>query len=512
MNKNKTANQMLIIFGASGDLTARKLVPALYNLYKGGHLPDNFIVLGTSRSGLTDKEFRKKVFSESSFLKNKLDSEKDDFMNTFAEKLFYEDLGEGYDVSFNKLATRISDLNKKFETDYNYIFYLSTPPNLYETIAKNLALEELNDESKGWRKLIVEKPFGYNLKTAKELNNGLHNYFSEEQIYRIDHYLGKETVQNLLVTRFSNSIFEPLWNRNYIHHVEVTNAESVGVEKRGGYYDKSGALRDMFQNHLLQIVSLVVMEPPISARPEDIRNEKVKALKSLQIMADEKTLYDNTIRAQYVSSVINGERVKGYREEEGVDPKSSTETYAAIKFYVDNWRWKDVPFFVRTAKRMPTKVTEVVIHFKSPHHHIFKDADAMNKDNKLVIRIQPDEGILIKFGVKVPGQGFKVERANLDFNYSSLASNNIMEAYERLLLDAMQGDATLYARSDEVEAAWEFVDPILDYWEKGKDVRTYGYSAGVWGPKNADDLMDDGYTWRNPGELLTDDLGFCVLC
>lgn len=512
MSKNKTANQMLIIFGASGDLTARKLIPALYSLYKGGHLPENFVVLGTSRSSLTDREFRKRVFTESTFLKSKLAGEDDDFITVFADKLFYEDLPDGYEGNFNKLATRISDLNQKFDTDHNYIVYLSTPPNLYQTIAKNLAGEGLNEESKGWKKLIVEKPFGYNLKTAKELNNGLHHYFTEEQIYRIDHYLGKETVQNLLVTRFSNSIFEPLWNRNYIHHVEITNAESVGVEKRGGYYDKSGALRDMFQNHLLQIVSLVVMEPPISSRPEDIRNEKVKALKSLRIMTDEKTLYDNTIRAQYVASVIDGKKVKGYREEEDVNPKSTTETYAAIKFFVDNWRWKDVPFFVRTAKRMPTRVTEVVIHFKSPHHHIFKDTDVLNKDNKLVMRIQPDEGILIKFGVKVPGQGFKVERANLDFNYSSLAENNIMEAYERLLLDAMQSDATLYARADEVEAAWEFVDPILNYWENGKDVRMYGYSAGVWGPENADNLMDDGYTWRNPGDLLTDEPGFCVLC
>jgi glucose-6-phosphate 1-dehydrogenase len=340
----------------------------------------------------------------------------------------------------------------------------------------------------------------------------LHGYFQESQIYRIDHYLGKETVQNLLVTRFANSIFEPLWNRNYIHHVEITNAESVGVEKRGGYYDTSGALRDMFQNHLLQIVSLVVMEPPIGADAEEIRNEKVKALKSLRIMKDEETLFKNTIRGQYLSAEIDGEKVKGYREEEGVDPESTTETYAAIKFYVDNWRWAEVPFYVRTAKRMPTKVTEVVIHFKTPHHQIFKDVGLDNKDNKLIIRIQPDEGILIKFGVKVPGQGFKVERANLDFYYSSLADTQVMTAYERLLLDAMQGDATLYARADEVEAAWEFVDPILEYWKKGSNVVTYGYSAGVWGPQNADDLMEGDYTWRNPGEHLADDPGFCVIC
>lgn len=509
---NRTENQMLVIFGASGDLTARKLVPALFNLYNGGHLPKNFVVLGVSRSNLSDGQFRKKVVTESKYLSDRIGEKGVDFVNAFADQLFYEDLGSDYDTDYGQLAKRVADLNVKFKTDNNYIFYLSTPPSLYEIVSKNLAEQHLNDESQGWKRLIVEKPFGYDLQSARNLNHGLQQYFKEPQIYRIDHYLGKETVQNLLVTRFANSIFEPLWNRNYIHHVEITNAESGGVEKRGGYYDKSGALRDMFQNHLLQIVSLVIMEPPIGPDAEEIRNEKVKALKSLRIMRDEETLYNNTIRAQYVASEVNGEKIKGYREEEGVDPESTTETYAAIKFYVDNWRWADVPFYVRTAKRMPTKVTEVVIHFKTPHHLIFKDSGAFNKDNKLIIRIQPDEGMLIKFGVKVPGQGFKVERANLDFYYSSLVENHVMEAYERLLLDAMQGDATLYARADEVEAAWEFVDPILDYWKNGKDVRTYGYSAGVWGPTNADDLIDGVGMWRNPSENLADDPGFCVIC
>lgn len=502
---------MLIIFGASGDLTARKLMPALFNLFKDSHIPDNFVILGASRSSLSDAEFRKKVVIESNFLKENKEEGDSELLGEFAEKLFYEDLGKEYDTDYTNLSKRIKELNSKYGTDENYIFYLSTPPNLYEIISKNLSEQGLTDESNGWKRLIVEKPFGYSLETAKNLNTALHDCFQESQIYRIDHYLGKETVQNLLVTRFANSIFEPLWNRNYIHHVEITNAESVGVEKRGGYYDTSGALRDMFQNHLLQIVSLVVMEPPIGANAEEIRNEKVKALKSLRIMKDEDTLFKNTIRGQYLSAEIDGKKVKGYREEEGVDPESTTETYAAIKFYIDNWRWAEVPFYVRTAKRMPTKVTEVVIHFKSPHHQIFKDVGIDNKDNKLIIRIQPDEGILIKFGVKVPGQGFKVERANLDFYYSSLADTHLMSAYERLLLDAMQGDATLYARADEVEAAWEFVDPILDYWKNGSNVITYGYSAGVWGPQNADDLMEGTYTWRNPGEYLADDPGFCVI-
>jgi len=507
----KTENQMLVIFGASGDLTARKLVPSLFNLYLAKQLPPNFVVLGVSRSDLTDGGFRDRVVHKSKYLADKIKGFDSNLAKDFADKLYYEDLGEGYDTDYGKLRQRVEALKQKHNTSGNIIYYLSTPPTLYKTIAQNLAKAGMNSQNNGWKRLLVEKPFGYSLETAKELNSALHQNFTEPQIYRIDHYLGKETVQNLMVTRFSNSIFEPLWNRNYISYVEITNAEKVGVEKRGGYYDTAGALRDMFQNHLLQIVSLVVMEPPIGDHAEEIRNEKVKALKSLRVMQDEKTLYDNTIRAQYVGSLVQGQQVKGYREEEEVDPNSTTETYAAIKFYVDNWRWHGVPFYVRTAKRMPTKVTEVVIHFKEPHHQIFKDA-GLHRENKLIIRIQPDEGIMIKFGVKVPGQGFKVERANLDFYYSSLAETYVMEAYERLLLDAMQGDATLYARADEVEAAWEFVDPILRYWKEGEDVRMYGYAAGAWGPENADDLFEGDGSWRNPGENLADDPGYCVIC
>ncbi|MEN1785132.1 MAG: glucose-6-phosphate dehydrogenase [Bacteroidota bacterium] len=508
----KTEDQILVIFGASGDLTARKLVPALFNLFLARQLPENFVVLGASRSDMTDEAFRTKVVLESPYLKERLEDLKDNYIAKFSNQFFYEDLGGDYNGPYDKLRKRIEQLKKDHNTSGNIMYYLSTPPNLYQTIAKNLAEAGMNTQNNGWKRIIVEKPFGYSLETAKDLNAGLQQYFEEHQIYRIDHYLGKETVQNLLVTRFANSIFEPLWNRNYIHHVEITNAESVGVEKRGGYYDKSGALRDMFQNHLLQIVSLIIMEPPISDAPEDIRNEKVKALKSLRIMKDAQTLFEHTIRAQYMASTVAGQKVKGYREEDGVAQDSTTETYAAVKFFVDNWRWKDVPFYVRTAKRMPTKVTEVVIHFKTPHHQIFQDAGMNNKDNKLIIRIQPDEGVLIKFGVKVPGQGFKVERANLDFYYSSLAQTHVMEAYERLLLDAMQGDATLYARADEVEAAWAFVDPILNYWRQNTDVRMYGYAAGVWGPENADELIEGIGFWRNPGPNLTDDPGFCVLC
>jgi glucose-6-phosphate 1-dehydrogenase len=506
---SKTAKQLLIIFGASGDLTERKLIPALFDLFGEKHLPGEFAVLGVSRSEGDDASFRDRVVINNNHIPQTIGNH--GLRKEFAKKIFYQDLGDSYDADYSRLATRIRDLDSLEGTGGNFIFYLSTPPSLYETIARNLHGQDLTRENGGWRRLIVEKPFGYDLESARKLNHGLQKYFRESQIYRIDHYLGKETVQNLLVTRFANSIFEPLWNRNYIRHVEITSAESVGVGKRGGYYDRAGALRDMFQNHLLQIVSLVVMEPPIGAEPEEIRNEKVKALKSLRIMRDPETLFKNTIRGQYLAGSCNGESVVGYREETGVDPNSKTETYAALKFYVDNWRWAGVPFYVRTAKRMPTKVTEVVIHFKTPHHQIFRDSGMQSKDNKLIIRIQPNEGMLIKFGVKVPGQGFEVARANLDFYYSNLVDGKIMEAYERLLLDAMQGDATLYARADEVEAAWEFVDPILTYWREGKDVVTYGYSAGVWGPRNADDLIEGPFGWRNPGERLTDDPAFCVI-
>jgi len=502
----KTDQQLLVIFGASGDLTARKLIPALYNLYKEKQLSKHFAILGVSRSFLTDDEFRDKVIHNSEFFKDENTSE---IPTDFTDRIFYQDIGDQYDTSYAELGERIEDLGTTFQCKENIIFYLSTPPSLFEAIAKNLTAQGLNNEKNGWKRLIVEKPFGYSLETAKALNKGLHRYFKESQIYRIDHYLGKETVQNVLVTRFANSIFEPLWNRNYIHHVEITNAESGGVGKRGGYYDKSGALRDMFQSHLLQLVALIVMEPPLSADAEEIRNEKLKALKSLRLMTTDEELEANTIRAQYVKSEVATEDVKGYREEEGVDENSKTETFAAVKFFVDNWRWADVPFYVRTAKRMPTKVTEVVIHFKSPHHQIFKNS-SINKDNKLIIRIQPDEGILVKFGVKVPGQGFKVERGNLDFYYSSLKGSYVMEAYERLLFDAMQGDATLFASALEVEASWRFVDPILEYWKK-PDVPVYGYSAGVWGPKNADDLIEGTHMWRNPGAQLAEDPGFCII-
>ena len=393
----------------------------------------------------------------------------------------------------------------------NVIFYLSVPPSLYPVIPKHLASVGLHEETNGWRRLIIEKPFGYDLSSAQALNRSLLENYKENQIYRIDHYLGKETVQNLLVTRFSNSIFEPLWNRNYVHRIEITSAEFVGVEKRGGYYDGAGAMRDMLQNHLLQLISLVAMEPPVNAEADSIRNEKLRVFQSMRPMT-KGDVEKNVIRGQYLKSKIKGEEIKGYREEEGVNPDSKTETFVAMKFFIDNWRWEGVPFYIRSGKKLPTRVSEVVIHFKPNHHRIFKDESGVNSQNILVIRIQPDEGILIKFGMKVPGAGFEVNNVNMDFLYSNLTDAYVPDAYERLLLDCMQGDATLFARGDSVEAAWKFVDPILKIWKDNPDLPIYGYPAGSWGPEGVDELIEGkNMVWRYPCKNLTDDGVYCEL-
>ncbi|MCB0839387.1 MAG: glucose-6-phosphate dehydrogenase, partial [Bacteroidetes bacterium] len=331
--------------------------------------------------------------------------------------------------------------------------------------------------------------------------------FHEKQLYRIDHYLGKETVQNLLVTRFSNGIFEPLWNRNYIHHVEITSAEDIGVGDRGGYYDGSGALRDMLQNHLLQLVGMVAMEPPVVVDADATRNEILKVFQSLRPIKEE-DVSRFVIRGQYIESVVKGEKIKGYRQEKGVADDSRTPTYVAMKFYIDNWRWGGVPFYIRTGKRLPTRVTEIVIHFKETPHHLFSGTG----NNQLIIRIQPNEGILVKFGMKIPGAGFRVEQVNMDFHYADLADSYVPSAYERLLLDAMLGDATLYARGDAVEAAWEFVNPILEAWKHDASIPVYGYPAGTWGPEHADDMIEgEDLTWRYPCRNLADDGKYCEL-
>ena len=503
----KIEDQVLVIFGASGDLTFRKLIPAVYNLYKRGFLPDHYAILGVSRTEYTDEEYRKTAVLENKHLGNGNSTD----VEAFSKLVFYQSIDTSDVKGYEVLKNRLKKLEVENQTGENIIFYLSTPPSLYEVISGNLAAVALNKSEKGSRRLIIEKPFGYDLATAKALNSKLLESFEEEQIYRIDHYLGKETVQNLLVTRFANSIFEPLWNRNYIQRIEITNAESVGVEKRGGYYDSSGAFRDMIQNHLLQLVSLVAMEPPARMDAASIRNEKLKLFQSIRPMTEE-TIRKDVIRGQYTASRYNNETFAGYREEPGVNPESRTETYAAIKFYIDNWRWADVPFYIRTGKRLPTRVSEVVIHFKPNHHHLFSHRRLANNQNILVFRIQPNEGVLLKFGLKVPGAGFNVETVNMDFLYDDLTDAYVPEAYERLLLDCMNGDATLYARGDSVEAAWEFVDPILSAWKNNPDIPVYGYPAGTWGPEQANALIEgENMEWRNPCSNLTDDGIYCEL-
>ncbi len=508
--EQKPKSQLFIIFGASGDLTYRKLVPAVYDLYKNGHLCERFAVLGVSRTPITDEEFRTKLAEGiRQFAQLSLDK-----LDEFLTKIFYFAIDTFAQDDYKKLAGKISDLRVANNIDDNILFYMSTPPSMFPVISNNLKAAGLHkeDDNTGFRRIIIEKPFGTDLDSALELNQTISKVFKESQVYRIDHYLGKETVQNLLVTRFSNAIFEPLWNRNFVSHVEITSSENIGVGSRGGYYDTSGAIRDMFQNHLLQLLALVAMEPPSEIEPDAIRDEIRKLTKSLRPFKPE-TIREHVIRGQYTSSKIKGEAVNGYREEKGVPAESRTETFLAAKLYIDNWRWNDVPFFVRTGKRLPTRVTEIVINFKETPHHLFhKYGDEMRGNNRLIIRIQPDEGILMNFGMKMPGAGYKVKNVGMDFHYSDLSSVYLPTAYERLLLDGMLGDQTLFSRGDIVEEAWRFVAPILNAWENENDIPLYGYPAGTWGPPEADALLDvKDYNWRYPCKNLSNSDEYCEL-
>jgi glucose-6-phosphate 1-dehydrogenase len=415
---------------------------------------------------------------------------------------------------YSKLKVKIEAVDKKIKTGGNYLYYLATPPEFFQDISTSLKTQgfPINSNNGRWRRIILEKPIGQDLESAIKLNHHVLNIFHEDQIYRIDHYLGKETVQNILAFRFANGIFEPLWNRNYIHHIEILASEQIGVEDRGGYYDSSGALRDMVQNHLLQIAATIAMESVSTFDAKAVRDEKVKVFQALRRIKPE-DVRKQVIRGQYISSSIRGKKVPAYRNEKNVDPQSQTETFVALKFYIDNWRWGGVPFFIRTGKRLPTRVTEVVVHYNKTPHHIFKmDQSNDSHDNQLVIRIQPDEGILLKFGMKVPGSGFNIKNVGMDFHYSDLTDAKVPEAYERLLLDALLGDGTLYARADGVEAAWNFIDPILSAWENDPSIKLYGYPAGTWGPKETRQLFDDpSEDWRYPCKNLTGDDTYCDL-
>ena len=489
----QTDNNCIVIFGASGDLTHRKLIPALYNLYKIGRLSENFSVLGVARSDLNDETFREKM--REALIHN--EETTPETLDAFCSHLYYQAVNTFDAQDYGKLVPRLDELHDKYQTCGNTLYYMSTPPSLYGVIPECLAAHGLNTEEYGWKRIIVEKPFGYDEKTAQALDVQIHRFFEEHQIYRIDHYLGKETVQNLLVLRFSNGWFEPLWNRNFIDYVEITGAESIGVEERGGYYDGSGAMRDMFQNHLLQVLAMVAMEPPAIINANSMRDEVAKVMHSLRPLTAE-DMEHNLVLGQYTAAEINGKMEKGYLEEKGVPADSRTETYIALRCEIENWRWAGVPFYVRTGKRLPARVTEIVIHFKTTPHPVFSQNAP---ENKLIIRIQPDEAISMRFGLKKPGAGFEAKEVSMDFRYADLAGAQVLTAYERLLLDAMKGDATLFARTDAVHAAWKFVQPILDY--KANGGRIHEYEAGTWGPVAADKLIaKQGKVWRKPTGLM----------
>ena len=418
---------------------------------------------------------------------------------TFASMLFYNHTDTKDSATVLKLKELLNQTDKEQGTSGNRMFYLATPPSSYSEVVQALGKAELNRPGEGgtWVRIIVEKPFGRDAQSARELNRQIHEVFNEDQVYRIDHYLGKETVQNIAVLRFANGIFEPLWNRNYVDHVQITAAESIGVENRGSYYEQAGALRDMIQNHMLQLLTLIAMEPPVAIEAGSVRDEKVKVIRAMRTLnvADLKEI---AVRAQYGSGMVNGKEVPAYRQEEGVNPNSRTETFAAIVFRVDNWRWAGVPFYVRSGKRLPKRVTEVAIQFKRVPHLLFPEGSSGYLDpNWLIIRIQPDEGISIKFGAKLPGQMIQIRPVSMDFQYGTSFGKKSPEAYERLLLDAMIGDATLYARADMVELCWDLVMPVLNSWEKDDAIPTF--PAGTWGPEEAEALIEkDGRKWRRP--------------
>jgi len=497
-------NFILVIFGGSGDLTTRKLIPALYKLYKGKFLPEKFAVLGLGRTDYSSASFREKISQNLKSQNNTRDE-----LQEFMTHIHYQNLHMRRADDYAKLKLSLNELDRELQIRGNYLFYLATPPEFFMDVAKNLGNLGLQQSTSAnsWKRLIIEKPFGHDLQSARDLNTGLKAIWQENQIFRIDHYLGKETVQNILAFRFANGIFEPLWNRNYIQHIEITASEIVGVGERGGYYDKAGALRDMVQNHLLQILATVAMEPPSVFEMNQVRDEKRKVFQSIRpIETDHIPI--QVVRGQYIASTVRGEKIIGYREEKNVDPASQTETYAAIRLFIDNWRWGGVPFFIRTGKRLPTRVTEVVVHFKRTPHALFRSGEG---ENQLILRIQPDEGILLKFGLKVPGSGFDIRNVAMDFRYADLADNELPEAYERLILDALLGDATLFSRSDEVEAAWEFIDPIINGWENDPDIKIFGYPAGSWGPREATELLGAGTDWRYPCKNLTNEDTYCEL-
>lgn len=487
----------VVIFGASGDLTKRKLIPALFNLTMDGLLASPSSIVGVARRPVSDEDFRAQMREGiQQFSRRKPAG--DSTWNTLASRLHYVAADFTNEESYPKLRTDLEAIEKLNHTPANRLFYLAIPPEHIAIVIKNLTkCGLLHQNNSPWSRVIVEKPFGIDLESARSLNYELSGYATEKQIFRIDHYLGKETVQNLLVFRFANGIFEPIWNQKYVDHVQITVAETVGVEGRAGYFDKAGVTRDIIQNHVLQLLSLVAMEPPVAVDAEAVRDEKVKVLRALRPI-HAKDVTEATARAQYGAGASGGKPSPGYMQESGVPADSTTETYAAIKCWVDNWRWSGVPFFLRSGKRLARRATEIAIQFKSPPHLLFRGPGvAKMEPNVLTLRIQPDEGISIKFTSKVPGPTTQMQPVRMDFLYGTSFGVEPPEAYERLLLDSIAGDSTLFTRADEVEAAWSFITPILDGWQDLGHSGLDTYAAGSWGPRSADELLArEGRSWR----------------
>jgi glucose-6-phosphate 1-dehydrogenase len=489
---------IVVIFGASGDLTKRKLLPALYHLEQSGLLPNDFAVVGVARRPL-EKTFAADMKEG---IVSGGDVEIDDAkLDPFVDRIQYHAMNFDDAAGYDALKTMLADVDTKFGTKGNRLFYLATAPEYFSDIIKylgNHCMARPSDcgDGKNWVRIIIEKPFGHDLESARALNDEVNKVFNEDQVFRIDHYLGKETVQNILVFRFANGIFENVWNRNYIDHVEITAAESIGIEGRGPFYETAGALRDVVQNHVMELLSFVAMEPPISFAADAVRAEKVKVWKAVQPIHPA-----DTVRGQYGPGVVDGKPVVGYRQEDRVHPRSQTETYAALRLEIDNWRWAGVPFYIRAGKRLARRVTEISIQFKLPPQLLFKDAQGKGgegiRPNVLSMRIQPDEGITLQFGAKVPGPSMTISKVNMDFSYAQAFGKSSANGYERLLLDAMFGDATLFAHRDGVEATWALMTPILKAWANDPIRDFPNYAAGTWGPATSDAMMKgDGRKWR----------------
>src|SRR5215469_16822873 len=498
---------VMTICGAAGDLTKRKLIPALCNLAQEKLLPEQFAIVGFSVDDFTTESFRKTLIKEiPEYAASPIDPK---LLEWMCERIYYIK-GDFQDPeAYKRLEQQIGEADRKYNTQGNRLFYLAVAPRFFSAIVKMLGLCCLSKEENGrWARVIVEKPFGHDLASAKQLNQELKQVLSEKQIYRIDHYLGKETVQNVMVFRFSNNIIEPLWNRNYVDHVQITAAETVGVEHRGGFYETAGALRDMVPNHLFQLLTMTAMEPPISFDADEVRNKQAEVLHAIQPLTPEEVL-TSMVRGQYGEGQIDAERVVGYRSEPDVSPTSNTETFVALKLLIDNWRWAGVPFYLRTGKSLAQRATEIVIQFRRTPFVLFRNTAVKNVEtNRLVIHIQPDEGISLSFGAKVPGAVMRLGLVNMDFDYKSYFGVEHGTGYERLLRDCMVGDATLFQRADMVEAGWNVIQPILDVWHALPPRGFPNYAAGSWGPLEAEELLErDGRAWRHIGEEDLDQRG-----